>query len=60
MTKQRITDLIVLCVLLGGLSLAWDRVADNVQRIGGFIDQHTAQAHPVPLPGRTGTLGIRG
>ena len=46
MTKQHITDLIVLDLLLAGLSLAWDAAADS--------------AWPIGVPQGVGTLGIRG
>ena len=60
MTKPRITDLNVLGLCLGGLFLVEDRVTASAKQIGSFIGQHMAQAHPIPLHGRTGTLGIRG
>ncbi len=60
MTKQRITDLIVLGLLLGGLSLAWDDAADSASRIGKFIAGKGDLTVPMRGSQGVGTLGIRG
>ena len=60
MTRKRITDLIVLGLLLGGLSLAWDEAADSASRIGKFLAGTGALTEPTKVPQGIGTLGIRG
>ena len=59
-TRKRITNLIVLGLLLGGLSLAWEDAADSALRIGRFVAGTGALNQPNQVPQGIGTLGIRG
>ncbi len=60
MIRSLIVNAIVLGLLLGGASLAWDGAADTLRWIGDFLTDKAADTRPIEVVEPAGTLGIRG